>query len=112
MSQAKRHFTYVDHLVLSSNINRPHCQSLQFFLTSSHNRKIVLDILVDLKSAKPYGRRLSRASARLPVIARQTLSPLCSAPCLQRHYIREEAPWATLVNPSNGFPPKPFSTDQ
>jgi hypothetical protein len=52
---------------------------------------VVLDILVDLKSAKPYGRSLSCASARLPVIGRQTLSPLGSAPCLQRHYIREEA---------------------
>jgi hypothetical protein len=69
----------------------------------------MLDILVDLKSAKPYGRSLSRASARLPVIGRQTLSPLGSAPCLQRHYIREEAPWATSTNPSIGFPPKPLS---
>jgi hypothetical protein len=57
---------------------------------------ILLDILVDLKSAKPYDRRLSRASARLPVIGRQTLSPLGSAPCLQRHYIREEAPLGDL----------------
>jgi hypothetical protein len=56
----------------------------------------MLDILVDLKSAKPYGRSLSRASARLPVIGRQTLSPLGSAPCLQRHYIREEAPLGDL----------------
>jgi hypothetical protein len=53
---------------------------------------MLLDILVDLKSAKPHGRSLSRASARLSVIGRQTLSPLGSAPCLQRHYIREEAP--------------------
>jgi hypothetical protein len=57
---------------------------------------LVLDILVDLKSAKPYERSLSRASARLPVIGRQTLSPLGSAPCLQRHYIREEAPLGDL----------------
>jgi hypothetical protein len=56
----------------------------------------MLDILVDLKSAKPYGRSLSRASARLPVIGRQTLSQLGSAPCLQRHYIREEAPLGDL----------------
>jgi hypothetical protein len=60
----------------------------------------MLDILVDLKSAKPYGRSLSRASAYLPVIRRQTLSPLGSAPCLQRHYIREEAPLGDL-NQSN-----------
>jgi hypothetical protein len=56
----------------------------------------LLDILVDLKSAKPYGRSLSRASARLPVIGRQTLSTLGSAPCLQRHYIREKAPLGDL----------------
>jgi hypothetical protein len=56
----------------------------------------MLDILVDLKSAKPHGRSLSRASARLPVIGRQTLSPLGSAPCLQCHYIREEAPLGDL----------------
>jgi hypothetical protein len=56
----------------------------------------MLDILVDLKSAKPHGRSLSRASARLPVIGRQTLSPLGSAPCLQRHYIREEVPLGDL----------------
>jgi hypothetical protein len=59
----------------------------------------LLDILVDLKSAKPHGRS-SRASARLLVIGRQTLSPLGSAPCLQRHYIREEAPLGDL-NHSN-----------
>jgi hypothetical protein len=64
----------------------------------------VLDILVDLDSAKPHERSLSRASARFPVIGRQTLSPLGSAPCLQRHYIREEAPLATSANPSIGFP--------
>jgi hypothetical protein len=56
----------------------------------------MLDILVDLKSTKPYRRSLSRASVRLPVIGRQTLSPLGSAPCLQRHYIREEAPLGDL----------------
>jgi hypothetical protein len=71
----------------------------------------MLDILVDLKSAKPYGRSLFRTSTRLPVIVRQTLSPLGSAPCLQRHYIIEEAPlcWATSANPSIGFPLKPLS---
>jgi Mrp family chromosome partitioning ATPase len=56
----------------------------------------MLDILVDLKSAKPYRRSLSRVSARLPVIGRQTVSPLASAPFLQRHYIREEAPLGDL----------------
>jgi hypothetical protein len=68
------------------------------------SRGRMLDVLVDLKSAKPHGRSLSRASAHLPVIGRQTLSPLGSAPCLQRHYIREETPWATLTNPPIGFP--------
>jgi hypothetical protein len=69
----------------------------------------LLDILVDLKSAKPHGRSLFHASTRLPVIWRQTLSPMGSAHCLQRHCIREEAPLATLANLSIGFPPKPLS---
>jgi hypothetical protein len=40
-----------------------------------------LDILVELKSAKPHRRSLLRASTRSPMIGRQTLSPLGSAPC-------------------------------